>query len=286
MFLFTYGSPEGDLAGLALMEQQDLSGNPAGAERQMAFAVERTDTRLQRNPTKPLQSSLFLVRDRLSSDLAKLEDPFAMAVVVDPTWDPPHNQNPFSLLIINNLTDQEGGTAGDAKAGRGLLAILSTCSHAFTPTDLHIFAVLSRTLRFTASGESSGELVHKLVSIYRGAAVETVAGGVRATYQVDVLPVEPSKDLGRVSIEVQVDLADDGTLGEASLRVLPACATSGQQRCSTSTVQVDASVIHPVFGNQKWTQPAPTVCWKGKSCSSEVSFSFAERLEGTSWLRP
>ena len=287
MFLFTYGSPDGDLAGLALMEQQDLEGNPAGAERQMAFAVERTATKLQRNPTKPQQSSLFLVRDRLSSDLAKLEDPFAMAVVVDPTWDPSHNQNPFSLLIINNLTDQEGGTAGDAKAGRGLLAILSSCSHAFTQADLHVFSVLSRTLRFTAwSGASSGEQVHKLVSIYRGADVETVAGGVRASYRVDVLPVEPSKDLGRMSIDVQVDMADDGTLGEASLRVLPACSAAGEKHCSTSTVPVEASVIHPVYGNQKWTQPAPTVCWKGKSCSSEVSFSFAERLEGTSWLRP
>lgn len=287
MFLFTYGSTNGDLAGAALMEQQDLGGDPAGPERQLTFVVRRSDTKLLRNPAKPLAGSLYLVRDRLSSDLVKLEDPSAMAVVVDPTWDPPHNQNPFSLLIINNLTDEEGGTAGDAKAGRGLLAILSQCSLSFTRTDLHIFSVLSRTLRFTAwSGESSGELLHKLVSIYRGADTETIAGGVRATYRVDVLPVSPDEDLGRVSFEVLVDLADDGTLGDASLRVLPACASSGQLGCSTSAIHVEASVIHPLFGNQRWSQPAPTVCWKGKSCAAEASFSFAERLEGTTWLRP
>jgi hypothetical protein len=287
-FLFTYGSPTGDLAGLAVMEQQDLAGDQAGPERQLAFALRPSDTKLQRNPTKPQMNTLFLVRDRVSSDLARLKDSHAMAVVVDPTWDPPNNENPFSLLIINNLTDQEGGTAGDAKVGRGLLSILSRCSHTFTPADLHIFSVLSRTLRFTAwDGASSGEQLHKLVSIYRGADAEPISGGVRATYRVDVLPVSPNRDLGRVSFEVLVDLADDGTLGEARVRVLPSCTGAGGLHCSSAAGRVEASVIRPTYGNQRWSQPAPTVCWKGKAnCVSEVTFSFAERLAGTSWLRP
>ena len=89
--------------------------------------------------------------------------------------------------------------AADAKVGRGLQSILSRCAHAFTPADLHVFSVLARTLRFTAwDGESSGDHLHKLVSIYRGAAAEPISGGVRATYRVDVLPVFPNKDLGRV----------------------------------------------------------------------------------------
>lgn len=288
MFLFSYGSPAGDLAGLGLMEQQDLSGNPAGPERQFAFAVRPSDSKLLRNPGRPKLTTFYLVRDAMSSDLSRLDDPFAMAVVVDPTVDPLHNEDPASLLIINNLTDQEGGTAAATRAGRGLQAILSRCSHAFTPADLHIFAVLARTLRFTAwDGEKSGELLHKLVSIYRGAAVDPIAGGVRASYRVDVLPVFPNKDLGRVSLEVQVDLADDGTMGDAELRVLPACAGPGALHCSTAAGRVDVSVIHPVFGQQRWSQPAPGVCWKGGAgCASEVSFSFAERLEGTTWLRP
>jgi hypothetical protein len=288
MFLFTYGSTDGNLSGMALMEQQDLTGAEAGPERMFAFAVEPSSTKLIRNPAKPQANTLYLVRDRLSSDLARLKDAHAMAVVVDPTWDPMNNENPFSLLIINNLTDQEGGTAGDAKIGRGLLSILSRCPHTLTAADIHVFSVLSRTLRFAAwDAENPGEQVHKLVSIYRGAAADPIAGGTRASYRVDVLPVQPNKDLGRMSLEVLVDLADDGTLGEASLRVLPACTASGDLHCSTTVNRVEASVIRPVASNQTWSEPAPAVCWKGKAnCASESSFSFAERLEGTSWLRP
>lgn len=288
MFLFSYGSGEGNLSGLGLMEQHDVEGNPAGPERQIAFAVEPSDAKLLRNPTRPRLNTMYLIRDRPSSDLAALEDSHAMAVIVDPTNDPLHNEDPFSLLIINNLTDEEGGTAADGKVGRGLQTIFKQCAHAFTPTDLHVFSVLARTLRFTAwDPESSGGRVHKLVSIYRGASAEPISGGVRASYLVDVLPVQPNQDLGRVSFEVQIDLADNGTLGEARLRVLPACAAAGELHCSSAVARIDASVIRPVFGNQKWSQPAPTVCWKGASgCVSEVSFSFGERLQGTTWLHP
>lgn len=288
MFLFTYGSADGNLAGMGLMEQQDLYGDQAGPERQITFAVTPSDSRLLRNPTRPKLNTLFLIRDRMSSDLSSLEDSHAMAVVVDPTQDPLNNEDPFSLLIINNLTDVEGGVAADAKVGRGLQAILDRCTHSFTPADLHVFSVLSRTLRFTAwDPEASSDLLHKLVSVYRGAAAEPISGGVRATYLVDVYPVAPKRDLGRVSLEVQIDLANDGTLGEARLRVLPACAAAGDLHCSSADSPVEASVIHPVFGNQKWSQPVPTVCWKGAgSCVSEVTFSFGERLAGTTWLRP
>jgi hypothetical protein len=269
------------------MEQQDLAGDEAGPERQLTFAVAPSDAKLLRNPARPQLNTLYLVRDRLSSDLSRLEESHAMAVVVDPTLDPLHNEDPFSLLIINNLTDQEGGTAADAKVGRGLQSILTRCTHAFTPADLHVFSVLARTLRFTAWEGSSGDLLHKLVSIYRGAAAEPISGGVRATYRIDVLPVSPNQDLGRVSYEVQIDLAGDGTLGEARLRTLPACAAASELHCSSTSLRVEAVVIRPVFGDQKWSQPAPTVCWKGASgCVSEVTFSFAERLQGTSWLHP
>lgn len=288
MFLFSYGSSAGNLSGLALMEQQDLAGDDTGPERQLTFAVAPSDAKLLRNPARPQLNTLYLVRDRLSSDLSRLEEPHAMAVVVDPTLDPLNNEDPFSLLIINNLNDEEGGAAADAKVGRGLQSILTRCAHAFTPADLHVFSVLARTLRFSAwDGAGSGDLLHKLVSIYRGAAAEPISGGVRASYRIDVYPVLPNQDLGRVSYEVQIDLANDGTLGEARLRALPACAADGELHCSSSTRRVDAAVIRPVFGSQKWSQPVPTACWKGAAgCVSEVTFSFGERLQGTSWLRP
>lgn len=288
MFLFTYGSAGGNLAGLGLMEQHGVDGQEAGTERQMAFSVEPSNSKLLRNPERRQLNTMYLIRDRPSSDLSTIEDSFAMALVVDPTLDPHNNEDPFSLLIINNLTDEEGGVAADAKVGRGLQAILSRCSHTFTAADLHVFSILGRMVRFTAwDPDSSGSRIHKLVSIYRGTAAEPVSGGVRATYRLDVLPTLPNRDLGRVALEMQVDLAGDGTLGEARLRVLPACAGAGDLHCSSAAVRVDATVIHPVFGDQKWTLPAPTVCWKGAAgCTSEVAFSFPERLQGTSWLRP
>jgi len=227
-FMFSYGSPAGNLAGLALMEQFDIEGTPAGAERQMAFSVVPSSSKLLRNPARRQLNTYYLVRDDMNSDLARLDQSFAMAVVVDPTTDPLNNEDPFSLLIINNLTEEEGGVAAESRAGRGLQQVLSRCSLAFTPTDLHVFAVLARTLRFTAwDTESSGGRLHKLASIYRGAAAEPISGGVRASYRIDVLPVLPNKDLGRVSLELLVDVADDGTLGEARLRVLPPCAATG-----------------------------------------------------------
>jgi len=287
MFLFSYSSAGGNLAGLGLMEQHDIDGNPASAERQVAFSVAPSTSKLLRNPARKQLNTFYLVRDDMNSDLSKLNQPSAMAVVVDPTIDPLHNQEPSSLLVINNLTDDEGGVAAESRAGRGLQQILSRCTLAFTPADLHIFSVLSRTLRFAAwDPASSAGRVHKLAAVYRGAAAEPISGGVRATYRVDIFPVNGKDNLGRVSLELAVDLADDGTLGEARLRVLPACAAASELHCSSATTRVDVSVIHPVFGNQKWSQPAPTACWKGDSCPSEVSFSFTERLQGTSWLHP
>ncbi len=287
MFLFSYSSAAGNLAGLGLMEQHDLDGNPAGAERQVTFSVAPSTSKLLRNPARRQLNTFFLVRDDMNTDLSKLDQAYAMAVVLDPTLDPQHNQEPSSLLIINNLTDDEGGVAAESRAGRGLQQILSRCALAFTSTDLHIFSVLARTLRFAASDPaSSAGRIHKLAAVYRGAAAEPISGGVRASYRVDVFPINGKQELGRVSLEMTVDLADDGTLGEARLRVLPACAATGELHCSTAATRVDVSVIHPVFGNQKWSQPAPTACWKGDSCPSEVSFSFAERLQGTTWLHP
>lgn len=288
MFLFTYGSPTGDLAGLALMEQHDLEGQQAGPERQLSFAVTPSNSSLLRNPARPQLNTIYLVRDRLSSDSSSLEQSHAMAVVVDPTLEPLKNEDPFSLLIINNLGDQDGGVGADAKVGRGLQAILTQCSHAFTRTDLHVFSVLARTLRATAwDPDDSDARLHKLASVYRGAAAEPISGGARTTYRVDLYPVLPKRDLGRVSLEVRLDLMDDGTLGDTHLRVLPACTAAGEKHCSSALGHLDISVIRPVFGDQTWSQPAPTVCWKGAAgCASEVSFSFGERLQGTTWQHP
>jgi hypothetical protein len=90
--------------------------------------------------------------------------------------------------------------------------------------------------------------------------------------------------LHRVSLEMKIDLGPDGSLGDATLRVLPACAAEGDRGCTSATDEVDVVIIQPVAPQRLWTGPSPSVCWKGdSSCPAEVSFSFAERLQGTTW---
>jgi hypothetical protein len=291
-FLFTYAGGSNELAGLALMEQEDTTGRVVGPDRQLLFTVLPSRSRLRRNPAKPQLTSFNLIRDMASSDPSRLEDPFAMAVVIDPTVDPQKNDNFSTLLAIDNLSLQEGGITSDGKTGRGLQAILESCPTAsFTKADLHVFDVLMRMLRTTAWStnrtDKKADRLHKLATIYRGEEASALSTGARTTYRIDVFPLYEKKT-SRVSLELQVDIGQDGALGDATLRVLPACAAEEDRDCSLAPSEVAVSIIHPVAGQQKWkAEPATTVCWKGPaSCPSEVSFSFAERLKGTSWLKP
>jgi hypothetical protein len=291
MFLFTFGAPSHDLAGLGLLEQSDRDGQVVGPERQLAFTVSPGRRRPLRNPERPELNSIVLLRDPLGSDLGFVEDPFAMAVVLDPTVDPLKNEDPASLLVIDNIKPQEGGVPSDSKAGRALMAILGRCRNDFTAADLHAFDVLSRVVRamvYTSSHPDPGAgRMHKLASIYRGEGAEAIAGGVRATYRIDLYPVAGQGKLLRISLEMKIDLGDDGALGDATLRVLPACTAEGQRGCTSAPNAAEVSVIHPETPNRVWSAAAPTVCWHGGAdCPEEVSFSFAERLQGTTWLRP
>ena len=291
-FLFTYAGGSNELAGLALMEQEDTTGRVVAADRQLLFSVIPSRSRLRRNPSKPQLTSYNLIRDMASSDPSRLEDPFAMAVIIDPTVDPLKNDNFSTLLAIDNLSLQEGGLTSDGKTGRGLQAILERCpATTFTKADRHVFDVLLRMLRTTAwttnRTDRKAERLHKLAMVYRGEEASTLSTGTRTSYRIDVFPLL-EKTTPRVSLELLVDIGQDGSLGDATLRVLPACAAAADRDCSSAPSEVAVSIIHPVSGQQKWkAEPGTTVCWKGPaSCPSEVSFSFAERLKGTSWLKP
>ena len=291
-FLFTYAGGSNELTGLALMEQEDTTGRIVGNDRQLLFTVIPSRTRLRRNPAKPQLSSFNLIRDMASSDPSRLEDPFAMAVVIDPTVDPQKNEDFATLLAIDNLGWQDGGLTSDGKTGRGLQAILDRCpATTFTKADRHVFHVLTRMLRTTAWStrrtDRKAERLHKLATLYRGEEASALSTGTRTSYRIDIFPLTQGKT-NRVSLELQVDLGPDGALGDATLRVLPACAAEGDRDCTSATSEVAVSIIHPISGQQKWThEPGTTVCWKGPaSCPSEVSFSFTERLKGTSWLKP
>lgn len=293
MFLFTYGGPSRTLSGLALLEQSDSAGETQGPERQLAFTVTAGAPGLARNPQKRALDSSYLLRTDASSDIGSMDDPSAMAVLVDPTLDPSHNEDAATLLVIDNLSAQESGVASDSKAGRGLTRLLDRCPSPLTAADLHVFNVLSRVLRATAfttrESDSRARRAHKLATIYRGQEAVAISTGVRASYRIDFYPVVGAAPLHRVSLEIEIDLGADGALGEATLRLLPACASAadGQAGCSTATSEVDVAVIQPASAEKLWNMPAPMVCWNGGSgCPSQVSFSFPERLQGTTWLRP
>lgn len=290
-FLFTYGAPSRDLSGLALLEQSNRWGETVGAERQLAFVVTPSREALQRDPKRRQLNAIYLLRDPLSTDLGKIEDPAAMAVVVDPTIDPLHNESADSLLVVDNLTPAEGGVPSDAKGGRGLMAVLGLCPHELTAADLHVFNVLSRVVRATAfttrQSDPKAERVDKLAAIYRGEEAVPAGSGMRTTYRMDVYPTVHGSPLRRVSLEIKIDLGPDGSLGDATLRVLPACAAAGDRGCSSATDEVDVVVIRPAPSQRLWNGPTPSVCWNGPAgCPAEVTFSFAERLQDTTWLQP
>jgi hypothetical protein len=233
-----------------------------------------------------------MMREPLSSDLGLLEDPWAMDVLIDPTVNPQTNHDATTLLVVDNVDDTEGGVPSESKAGRGLQSLLNRCHNAFTAADLHVFDVLSRVLRAAAfttrDSDPKAERMHKLASLYRGAdAVAIPGGGVRASYRLDLFPVVRGETLKRVSLEIKVDLGADGSLGDATMRVLPACHSADQAACSNATGEAVVSVIQPAASDRVWEGAAPTVCWNGgPQCPSQTAFSFAERLAGTTWQQP
>lgn len=285
--LWTYGPP-GGYQGLAFIEPYDVDGRSVAGEHQLAFSVIPNPVRLLRNPARPQLDSVVMTRDELNSDLSRFEESHAAALVLDPTVDPLKNDDPESLAIIDNLTMEDGGNASDSKPGRGLANLLVPCHEAFTKTDLHVFGVLSRVVRAQAytsqrTDPKAGRF-SKLATVYRGEAAAPAGDGVRASYRVDLFPTG-EQDLGRISVELLIDVAADGTLGNATLRLLPDCTAPNQRHCTSVKTDTVVGVVKPGFGDQRWDLAnAATVCW-GRGCATETTFSFQDVLADTSWLR-
>jgi hypothetical protein len=288
--LWTYGPP-GGFEGLAAIEPYDEEGQEVAGEDQLVYSALPSPVKLLRNPSRPQLDSLVVTRDPLNSDLSRFEESHAAALVVDPTLEPLKNEDPGSLIVIDNLQLDDDGIASSAKPGRGLASVLTPCGSAFTRTDLHVFAVLSRVVRGLAydGSRSSKEagLLSKLAAVYRGAEAEPLSGGgVRASYRIDLFPTGATAP-GRIALEMKIDVGADGALGSSTLRVLPACTAEGERHCTSAKSEAVIGVIHPAFGDQRWNlAQAPTVCWgQGTDCRPEVSFSFQDVLRGTTWLR-
>jgi hypothetical protein len=290
----TYGSTTGGLQGLAYTEQFDTDSDLAASpEHHLWFSSNPNEARLLRNPGRPQLDTLSLTRSRLNSDLVPAGHPDAMAVLIDPTLDPVNNTQLNSLLQIDNV-GSAAGVPSDAKPGRGLADILVPCETKLSAADLHVFAVLAKTLRFfafsTDSNDQQAFLRSKLIAIYRGEEATPVGGGTRAAYLIDVYPMNAAGVSGRASFDLLVEIDADGTLGDATVDALPRCSGPGQRRCSTLSAEVQLAVIRPVAGGQFWALTGlPMVCLNrpaGSACPVRAEFSFGERLAGTSWLRP
>lgn len=290
----TYGSTTGGLQGLAYTEQfatdSDLGVTP---EHHLWFSSNPNETPLLRNPHRPQLDSLSLTRSQLNSDLVPRGHPDAMGVFIDPTLDPVNNHQARSLLQIDNVSEA-AGVPSDAKPGRGLAGLLTPCHGKLSAADVHVFAVLAKTMRSFAFSTDSTDpdsfLRSKLVAIYRGKDAVATGNVVRASYRIDIYPITASGVDGRGSFELMVDLEPDGGLGSASLEALARCSGAGQRHCSTTGEEVQLAVIRPVAAGEFWALTGlPLVCLnrpKGGACPTRATLSFGERLAGTSWMRP
>ncbi len=286
----TFGSKTGGFAGLAYSDQLTSRGARAATpEHQLWYSTNPDETKLLRNPTRPQLDSISMTRNDLNSDLVTFNDADSIAVQIDPTLNPNNNNDDSTKLLIDNVLLTDGGLPADARPGRGLAGIVQSCHGNFTATDLHVLDVLAKTLRVIAydtnSATSGAQLVTQFLDLYRGTGALPISGGVRTTYLGDVFL--GGSVFQRVSFQLTIDLGNDGTLGNATLQLLPACANPSQTGCTLATSEVRIFIVKPVFAGQFWnTSGNPIVCVGAAGCASQVAFSWGERLAGTTWLKP
>ncbi|HEV7515603.1 MAG TPA: hypothetical protein VGR07_04820 [Thermoanaerobaculia bacterium] len=286
----TFGSKTGGFAGLVYSDQLTSRGvRAATPEHHLWFSTNPDEVKLLRNPARLQLDSISLTRNDLNSDLVTFNDEDSLAVQIDPTLNPDNNTNDSTKLLVDNVSLDDAGITSDAKPGRGLVAIVPSCHGNFTATDLHVLVVLAKTVRVIAydtnSATSGSRLVTQFVDLYRGTGAVAIAGGVRTTYLGDVYL--GGSTFQRVSFSLTIDLGNDGTLGNATLQILPACSSAGQTGCTVATSEVRIFVVKPVGAGQFWsTAGNPTVCVGAGGCAAQVTFSWGERLAGTSWLKP
>jgi hypothetical protein len=287
----TFGSKTGGFAGLVYSDQLTSRGvRAATPEHHLWFSTNPDEVKLLRNPARPLLDSISLTRNDLNSDLVTFNDEDSLALQIDPTLNPTNNNDDSTKLLVDNVLFDDAGITSDAKPGRGLSTIVRSCHGNFTATDLHVLAVLAKTVRVIAydtnSATSGSRLVTQFLDLYRGTGAAPISGGgVRTTYLGDVFL--GGNAFQRVSFSITVDLGTDGTLGNATLQLLPACTASGQTGCTVATSEVRIFVVKPVAAGQFWNASGnPTVCVGAAGCASQAAFSWGERLAGTTWLRP
>ncbi len=281
---WTFGSRDGDFAGIALTTQWLPPTVPFNSEKHLWFELDRDAMPLARNSAARLQKTLTLTRVATASDLRPSDDREALFVNVNPTESP--NPAVAARLRIDNLTS---GIATTTRRGSGLEQIAEPCHSAFTDVDVHVFRVLARLFRsfaYNCCGSSSDQPQYQQSAvIYRGAeATRRADGTTRTAYRIDA---EESEGDARLAIEVLVDVDPDGRLGRGSIRRLPNCTSAGQRDCSREGVQFEGFLVRPAPAGDGYPDVEIQVCntsIDGSPCSTEpLVFNFAALLSGTDW---
>lgn len=290
---YTFASRFGDLSGLAYTQQFHRDGRVAGTpEHHLWFSGNSHEVRMLRNPARPPLPALSLTRNALNSDLVPAGNPDRFEVLIDPTLAGANGgSTPVQgLLRLDNL-EGPAGLATSAKPGRGLLGIVGSCHDRFTDADVHVFALLAKTLRafpFDAEGDSRDSVM----TIYRDAASAPAGGGTSAIYRIDVLPLGSGRGPElRASFTFEVEISDAGRLGHARLSALPVCSGGQTADCTEAGASAMVVLSEPVIPGEYWsmTPGTPSACTRDllglPGCGPWVELELGELLAGTTWLQ-
>jgi len=282
---FTFSSPAGDFAGLAYTQQFTRIGLLADTpEHHLWFSTNPHEVRMLRNPARPALPTLSLTRNALNSDLVSAGDADRFELLIDPTLG-----GIDAFLHLDNL-DGPMGRATSSKPGRGLRGVVASCHDRFTAADLHVFALLAKTLRafpFTAAGESRDSVM----TIYRDGASEPLGDGRRTAYRIDVTPLDEDDAGRRSSFRFELEISSSGRLGDGHLAILPPCRAGEDSDCTAPGASAMLVLSRPVLPGEYWVMsPAtPSACTDDllgiPGCRSQVDIPLPEVLAGSTWLQ-
>lgn len=285
---YTFSSRIGDFSGLAYTQQFTPAGEIADTpEHHLWFSTNAHEVRLLRNPARPALPTLSVTRNTLNSDLVPDGHADRFDLVIDPTLDGPATSRGF--LHLDNL-DGPLANATSTRPGRGLAGVVSSCHDRFTEADLHMFALLAKTLRafpFTGAGESRDSVM----TIYRDTASEPTGTGRRTGYRIDVLPLDGADLSERSSFTLEVEIGSNGELGDARLEILPTCGVDGGGRCTGRSASAMLVFSSPVLPGAYWQMsPAtPSACTDDlldlPGCDRGAVIRLSELLAGSTWLK-
>jgi hypothetical protein len=245
----SYSNSVGFYEGLALTMQDwrlDIGQIPPdhAIEHYLAFNINPSIRTLLVNPRRPELGQVSLGREQSNSNLVSPGSYFELKVSIDPSL--PGNPQP-DLLEINNYEvpavgePYDGFLANSTKPGRGLTedGLLTPCHEKLTAFDRHVFAILSRMIRFYYAGFGLDDWEG---AIFRGMDIHT--------YRFNIYPIEGTRNppLGRVAGEIHLAWSPEGMLKTATWQMLPFCLQGQELGCTSLLSLSEAAMVTPVFG--------------------------------------